>query len=111
MYRLPFLEGIPDAANRNALGTPAHEVHLDAPLLLIVDRFVTERCHIEVGTCLSICTMEEVQIKRCSHALGIVISCPQHLNVLLQIDPDKKDAVGAERVSEIAQEGDGIRWM
>src|SRR5262249_35294205 len=59
--------------NVDRLPPPAHEMHLDAAALAVVERPMAERLDIEVGSELAIDAREQIEVELRGHACGIVI--------------------------------------
>ncbi len=86
------------------LPPPAHQMHLDAAALVVVERPVAERVAIEVGTQLAIDAREQVEIELRGHARGIVIGGVEYLGVLDEIDADDEGCPRAQHAPGVPQE-------
>src|SRR5439155_15844126 len=72
------------------LSASAHEMHLDAAPLAVVERPMAERVDIEVRQELAIDAREQIEVELGGHARGIVIGGIENVGVLDEIDTDDK---------------------
>ena len=90
--------------NVDGLPPPAHEMHLDATALTVVERPMAERVNIEVSRELAIDTREQVEVELRRYARGIVIGRVENVGVLDEIDANDKGCACAQHAPGMAQE-------
>ena len=94
-----------NSADVHGLVSLAHEAHLDAGVVSIVDGVVLEGVELEVRVELAIEPGEEVQIECGSNAAAVVIGGVQHGCVLADVDAEQECAAA----HALSQRGEQLR--
>ena len=80
----------------HGLRREAFQVHLDSPLVGVVESAVTKLRQVEIGLEVTIDAGEQIEIESRRHFRGVIVGGMQDLFVFLEIDPDKQRSALAD---------------
>src|SRR5262245_61878880 len=93
-----------------ALCLPTAEVHLDAPLCLVVEGQLLIPLQVTLASKFPIDPVENIVVERRSDTLGIVVGREQDRWRFFQVHPQEKDIIRAEDSGHTLEELDALCW-